>query len=108
MPSGEINLPIMSDEMEDSFSGATERMFTVHFGVPNPPVAGNPTTPKFVRWDQPMNFDDMAKGAIGSRSAMWHPARTLRLNEAGLDGKDFARDGYPDEAEGNVIDDWGL
>lgn len=91
MPSGDINLPVPSDELEDSFAGATERLITIHFGVPNIGV----TTPDndIFRWDQPMSMRDARNGQLGARSMMWHPSRTLSVTEAGTDGKDFNRQG---------------
>lgn len=105
MPNDEINLPVLSDELEDNYAGATMRLLTVHFGFPDPPVASNPALPRFVRWDLPFNFDDMKYGREGSRSAMWHPARTLNKNSAGVDGKDFAREGDQEAVEAHD-DDW--
>lgn len=92
MPHDVINLPVLSDELEDSFAGATERMLTVHFGVPNI-GAGATSTDWVFRWDLPLSFHDVEGGRFGSRSPYWHPSRTLTTNEAGVDGKDFARDG---------------
>lgn len=92
MPYDVINLPVLSDELEDSFAGATERMLTGHFGVPNI-GPGAPGTIRVFRWDPPLTFRDVEGGIFGSRSGFWHPARTKTTNEAGVDGKDFARDG---------------
>lgn len=106
MPNDEINLPVLSDELEDNFAGASMRLLTIHFGFPDPPVLNNPSLPKFVRWDLPLTFDDMKFGQLGSRSAMWHPARTLTTNSAGVDGKDFAREGDVEATDSQDIDEW--
>lgn len=92
MPADVINLPVLSDELEDSFAGATERLLTVHFGVPNL-GPGAPSTDFVFRWDLPRSFQDVKGGIFGSRSPYWHPARTKTTNEGGTDGRDFNRDG---------------
>lgn len=79
MPADVINLPIMSDELEDNFAGATERLLTVHFGVPDPLVPNPPTVDIETEFKikLPINHQDGFEGGKCAISGAWAPAHYL-------------------------------
>jgi hypothetical protein len=86
-----VHIPAILDENEEGYISATEQLLTEHFGFPI--LAQGGPADDVIRWDKPASLDDAKHGRIGSRSMMWHPARTLVKNEGGVDGKDFGRQG---------------
>lgn len=97
MPADVINLPVLSDELEDNFAGATERLLTVHFGVPEPPIQGTPEANQIIfRWEMPASMEDAATGFIGFEGT-WHPGSLLTDSYRGPTSPYFTRGGRKPE-----------
>lgn len=106
-PSRGVTLWRLPKQSEGTPRDRRIKTLSIHFS-PRGTIASGEVANYIIRWEQPYDIEDNARGILDERTGMWIPAHAIVPTPVGRTAPEFGRNGEAGESAQEDKEFWNL